>query len=229
MKMTPPSHPNPLLNQSKASKQYAARFYRPVMIMRAANNSLGTMLVTRPSRILLSSSKPVAVGLQLSARCSSLHTTSTRPLLVPPPSRSRITSTALCTPRVLLHPASTVSTHAPSAAADSPPSAASDETYLTWNRFLQLRAVRRRFNLVASVVSSAGTVTVGAAVLTTLDLDAFSANLPFGLDPVFALGLLTAGCGALGWLFGPFAGNAAFGWYYRGLRPEIAAVGRPRY
>ena len=49
-------------------------------------------------------------------------------------------------------------------------------------------------------------------------------TLLFGLDPIMAMGVGAVGCGALGWLLGPFAGNAAFSMWYRRLGPDIAVV-----
>ena len=96
---------------------------------------------------------------------------------------------------------------------------------LTWNRFLQLRAVRRRYNLVASLVTSGLTTFGGIVLLGQQDLDGLG-NLLFGLDPIMAMGLGVAACGAMGWLIGPFAGNAAFSFWYRRLGREIAEVSR---
>lgn len=45
-----------------------------------------------------------------------------------------------------------------------------------------------------------------------------------GLDPFLLLGLATAGSGAIGWLLGPFVGNAVFGLSHRKLGAQIAAV-----
>ena len=94
---------------------------------------------------------------------------------------------------------------------------------LTWNRFLQLRAVRRRYNLVASLVTSGLTTFGGIVLLGQQDLDGLG-NLLFGLDPIMAMGLGVAACGAMGWLIGPFAGNAVFSFWYRRLGREIAEV-----
>ena len=38
------------------------------------------------------------------------------------------------------------------------------------------------------------------------------------------LGLCVLGSGGVGWLLGPFVGNAVFGLRYRGLRGEIERV-----
>ena len=46
----------------------------------------------------------------------------------------------------------------------------------------------------------------------------------FGLDPMVVLGLATGACGAVGWLLGPFVGNAVFGLWYRRFGGEIAVV-----
>ena len=45
-----------------------------------------------------------------------------------------------------------------------------------------------------------------------------------GLDPFLLLGLATAGSGAVGWLLGPFVGNAVFGLSHRKLGAQIADV-----
>ena len=183
----------------------------------------------RSSHSILRSHKARLGNLQKGLKCSSFH--AYHQLLAPASSHSSPAvlqhHSFVLSSKSLLHTrrsASTV-TRPPSTISPSPAAGvASDETRLTWNRFLQLRAVRRRFNIVASIISATGTVALGASVLTSIDLDTFSAHLPFGLDPIFALGRFTLGCGALGWLLGPFAGNAAFGWYYRGLRKEITMV-----
>lgn len=46
----------------------------------------------------------------------------------------------------------------------------------------------------------------------------------FGLDPFIVLGLITLGSGGVGWLLGPFLGNAVFGMAYRRVGPQIAEV-----
>ncbi|MCJ1402146.1 TIM23 complex component [Xylographa trunciseda] len=97
---------------------------------------------------------------------------------------------------------------------------------LTWNRFLHLRSIRRRYNLVASITTSLATTAAGISLLSQQDMDKLG-SLLFGLDPIMAMGVGAVGCGALGWLLGPFAGNAAFGIWYRRLGPEMAVVGSP--
>ncbi|MCJ1474644.1 TIM23 complex component [Lambiella insularis] len=99
---------------------------------------------------------------------------------------------------------------------------------LTWNRFLHLRAIRRRFNLAASLTTSLITTAAGVTLLSQQDLDKLG-NILFGLDPIMAMGVGALGCGAVGWLLGPFAGNAAFGIWYRRLGPEIAGKEKAFY
>ncbi|MCJ1432003.1 TIM23 complex component [Xylographa pallens] len=99
---------------------------------------------------------------------------------------------------------------------------------LTWNRFLHLRAIRRRYNLVASITTSLATTVAGVSLLSQQDMDKIG-TLLFGLDPIMAMGVGAVGCGALGWLLGPFAGNAAFSMWYRRLGPDIAVKEREFY
>ncbi|KAI9739571.1 MAG: TIM23 complex component [Cirrosporium novae-zelandiae] len=85
---------------------------------------------------------------------------------------------------------------------------------LTWNRFLQLRRIRRRFNLTAAIASTVLTTIGGVSVISSQDLDSFGAS-QFGLDPVVVLGIMTAGFAAIGWLIGPVVGNRVFALRYR--------------
>jgi len=99
---------------------------------------------------------------------------------------------------------------------------------LTWDHFLQLRKVRRRYNLAASVTTTLVTTTAGVSILSQRDIDAF-ANQAFGLDPFVVLGLVTAGIGAVGWLLGPFVGNTVFSLVYRKYGAQIAAKEKAFY
>lgn len=113
--------------------------------------------------------------------------------------------------------------NAPSSTSSPPPSTTTPQSkQLTWNAFLALRRTRRRYNLLASITSAFATTSVGVSVLARQNIEAASI---FGLDPFIVLGLATAGSGAVGWLVGPFVGNAVFGVVYRGLRGEIEEVG----
>ncbi len=92
---------------------------------------------------------------------------------------------------------------------------------LTWNAYLSLRKTRRRYNLASSVFTSLCTTTGAMSVLSELNLERINI---FGLDPILILGLSTVGSGGLGWLFGPFIGNAVFRLVHRRVGPQIAEV-----
>lgn len=95
---------------------------------------------------------------------------------------------------------------------------------LTWNDFLSLRKTRRRYNLAASFGTSLFTTAMGVSTLAQQNLDQLGI---FGLDPFIVLGMATGGSGAVGWLLGPFVGNAVFGFVHRGVSGEVARVSRP--
>lgn len=103
------------------------------------------------------------------------------------------------------------------------PSTPSSTTTLPWNQYFQLRKTRRYYNLAASVCTSFATTAAGISILSQQDLEALEGTVP-GLDPFLLLGLATAGSGAVGWLLGPFVGNAVFGLLHRKLGAQIAAV-----
>lgn len=103
------------------------------------------------------------------------------------------------------------------------PATPSSTTTLPWNQYLQLRKTRRYYNLAASACTSFATTAAGVSVLSQQDLEALGGTVP-GLDPFLLLGLATAGSGAIGWLLGPFVGNAVFGLSHRKLGAQIAAV-----
>lgn len=48
-----------------------------------------------------------------------------------------------------------------------------------------------------------------------------------GLDPLYTTGLSTIAFLGVGWLIGPFFGNAAFNMRYSGIRKDIEAVRQP--
>lgn len=94
---------------------------------------------------------------------------------------------------------------------------------LDWNTFFKLRASRRRYSLVSSVLTSLTSTAVGAQVLSVQDIDTLGAQV-MGLDPFIVLGLATAACGALGWLVGPVLGNSLWGVVNRQYRSGVAIV-----
>jgi len=94
---------------------------------------------------------------------------------------------------------------------------------LSWNRFLALRRTRRRFQLVASIITALGSTVTGITVLSSQDLDSIGAQLS-GLDPFVVMGLATFASAAGGWLVGPFFGGSLFNIVYRRSVREITAV-----
>ncbi|KAJ5787658.1 hypothetical protein N7457_002648 [Penicillium paradoxum] len=104
--------------------------------------------------------------------------------------------------------------------ANSTSAPANQEVKLDWNSFFKLRASRRRYSLVSSVVSSLASTTIGVQVLSTQDLEHLGASV-MGLDPFIVLGLATAACGAVGWLVGPALGNGIWGLVYRKYKPSV--------
>ncbi|KAI9850383.1 MAG: TIM23 complex component [Thelocarpon superellum] len=133
-----------------------------------------------------------------------------------PPRCLSPTSTAL----VQARPASSMSTSSPDPPTTTDGLVDNSADLLDWNRFFKLRKVRRRYNLVASLGTSVGTTALGISILSQQDLDAMGGQI-FGLEPVVVLGLVTAGFGALGWLAGPFLGNAAFNVVNSKFRDQI--------
>ncbi|KAL8767259.1 MAG: hypothetical protein Q9209_006185 [Squamulea sp. 1 TL-2023] len=95
------------------------------------------------------------------------------------------------------------------------PSTSTSDT-LTWNTYLSLRRLRRRYSLLASLLSSTTTTTLG---IFTIDrnMDYLGSLLgnTFGVDPIFMLAAATIGAGGVGWLLGPFVGEGVFRGVYR--------------
>lgn len=100
-----------------------------------------------------------------------------------------------------------------------------NKVQLDWNTFFKLRTSRRRYGLVSSIITSIASTAVGVQILSTQDLESLGAQV-MGLDPFVVLGLATAACGAVGWLAGPFLGNAIWGLIYRRYRSGVAVVSR---
>lgn len=70
------------------------------------------------------------------------------------------------------------------------------------------------------------TTTGGISILSQQNLESLGGGI-FGLDPFIVLGLATAASGAVGWLIGPFVGNAVFGIIYRRFRTQFTVVSCP--
>ncbi|KAK3355440.1 Presequence translocated-associated motor subunit pam-17, mitochondrial [Neurospora tetraspora] len=98
--------------------------------------------------------------------------------------------------------------NAAEAAAAAQSAAHAGEPVLDWNTFFKLRKTRRRVQLAFSVIMTLVTSGVGGAVLSTGVADSLVSQVP--LEPMFAIGLMTASFGALGWLMGPPIGAMVF-------------------
>lgn len=94
---------------------------------------------------------------------------------------------------------------------------------LDWNSFFKLRTSRRRYTLASSIIASIASTITGVQVLSQQDLESLGAQV-MGLDPFVVLGLATAACGAVGWLAGPFLGNAVWRLVYRRYKPAFLMV-----
>jgi import inner membrane translocase subunit TIM23 len=62
---------------------------------------------------------------------------------------------------------------------------------------------------------------IGVQVLSSQNLENLGAQV-MGLDPFVVLGMATAACGAVGWLVGPFLGNAIWGLVNRRFKTAVA-------
>jgi len=92
---------------------------------------------------------------------------------------------------------------------------------LNWNTFFKLRKSRRRYSLSTSVITSfiafAGcgfSISVSPAAA-----DWIAKIIP--LDPFVSLGIATFGAALLGWLIGPFFGNAVWHALHRRVAAEF--------
>lgn len=107
---------------------------------------------------------------------------------------------------------------------DSPSSSATSKPpQLSWNAFLQLRKLRRRYNLFASFTTATASTVTGMAVLAQQNFEQLS-NAMFGLDPIFAIGLCTTACTGIGWLVGPVVGGWVFKIRHKGQMDSISLV-----
>ena len=108
-------------------------------------------------------------------------------------------------------------------AQSSASSSASSSVLLDWNTFFNLRASRRRYTLLSSILASVGTTSVGITILATQNLETIGAQL-MGLDPIVVMVLGTASCGAVGWLAWPFLGNSIWRLIHRKYKDAFAIV-----
>lgn len=113
-----------------------------------------------------------------------------------------------------------------SSSSSSSSSSAASSAPLDWTTFFNLRASRRRYTLISSILASVGTTSAGVTALATQDLETIGAQL-MGLDPIVVMVLGTASCGAMGWLAGPFLGNSVWRLIHRKYKDAFAIVSIP--
>lgn len=109
-----------------------------------------------------------------------------------------------------------------STTASSSPAAPASNDRLDWNTFFALRKSRRRLQLGSSIGTSLVSMVGGAQGLAMSDMDAIVAQIP--LDPFITLGLITFGCGGVGWLLGPIVGTGIFNTMNRKYTGQMAVV-----
>jgi import inner membrane translocase subunit TIM23 len=97
------------------------------------------------------------------------------------------------------------------------------QNHLDWNTFFQLRKSRRRYQLGGSICTSLFSMAGGAQSLAHSDMDWIVGQIP--LDPFITLGLITFGCGGIGWLLGPVIGTGIFNTLNRKYIAQMAMVG----
>ncbi|EEH16490.2 hypothetical protein PABG_06577 [Paracoccidioides brasiliensis Pb03] len=99
---------------------------------------------------------------------------------------------------------------------------------LDWNSFFRLRASRRKYSLISSIIASVCSTAGGVQVLVANNIDTTGAQA-LGLDPFIVLGLATASCAALGWLLGPVLGNSLWGLVHRKNKAAVAVKEKEFY
>lgn len=121
---------------------------------------------------------------------------------------------------------SCIRSNSTTSAASAKTSSYNQDAPLDWNTFFKLRTSRRRYSLGSSIVASIASTAIGVQILSSQDLENLGAQV-MGLDPFVVLGLATAACGAVGWLAGPFLGNAVWGLVHRRYKSGVAVVSSP--
>ncbi|TGZ78854.1 mitochondrial import protein Pam17 [Ascodesmis nigricans] len=91
---------------------------------------------------------------------------------------------------------------------------------LDWDSFLRLRKLRRRYNLVSSILTSALGTSIGMSILANKEIDVTQTIM--GMDPLIVFALATVSSGAAGWLAGPALGGSVFGVVKSRYRVQMA-------
>ncbi|MCJ1259539.1 hypothetical protein MMC24_007377 [Lignoscripta atroalba] len=178
--------------------------------------SYPSIIFLRQNSSTSKSREPSSIVVSIPTR-KKIRTTTSTILKIHHQQPNRAASTSATTPQT---PTSTTTPNPTSSPSTTPP-LSNPPTTLTWNRYLHLRHIRRRYNLGASATTGIITTFLGINFISAQNIDGLGGQM-FGLDPMVVLGLATGACGAVGWLLGPFVGNAVFGLWYRRFGGEIA-------
>jgi import inner membrane translocase subunit TIM23 len=172
----------------------------------------------RPARAFCVRLQPASLIAPCCATAS--FATSTRPTKIQRTARPSSASKPISKIATAVRRAST----APSAASPSSTNpATTPHQQLTWNDFLALRRTRRKISVAASSISAIATTYSGLRIFIDQGLDGALA-MNFGLDPLMVTGFSAIGMMAIGWLVGPFFGNAIFNLRYRSIRSDLEIV-----
>ncbi|KAL9609540.1 MAG: hypothetical protein Q9167_005699 [Letrouitia subvulpina] len=167
---------------------------------------------------------------------SAQHQPAFSPRLSSPPRRAFASDTArhpssthpsASSPRAS-NPASVPPSHAQHPPQPQPP----QQQPLTWNAYLTLRRLRRRYSLFASLLTTTLTTTAGLTLLSsTASFERLSTlfGTTSGFDPIFAVAISTIAAAGTGWLAGPFVGEAVFRLVYRRQWAAMAAKEKDFY
>ena len=143
----------------------------------------------------------------------------------PPPTTSILSS--FFTPSLCRHASTSAATNSayrstPIASSTSA-SSSSPSPSLNWNNFFKLRASRRRYSLVFSILGSITTTTTTVSILTNYPHLQDAIQRVITLDPMITLGFTTLGGMGTGWLIGPIFGNLLWRALHRGKLQEFMA------
>lgn len=132
-------------------------------------------------------------------------------------------STTMLSNLVLPKTASRANSTSEASSTGKPSQSTAENVNLDWNSFFKLRTSRRRYSLVSSIITATATTSAGMSFLATQSLESLSATF-LNLDPFLILGISVAVFLAVGWLIGPFLGNAIWGLVNRRYKPAFTSV-----
>lgn len=75
----------------------------------------------------------------------------------------------------------------------------------------------------SSIVSCLTSTVGGIGIVSSTDPNAFASAVP-QIDPMFTMGAATVGFGIVGWMVGPFLGNAVWKLRNRAVRADMEVV-----